>query len=490
MSARSDPGAKRLRRDIAAAPSSGNSAAGEPVAAPAASCQVQAQARARRRRNRGPPRLVSQPAPIRPDPGLHGTRVFECFDCGQFHRLPPLPPGGEARCRRCHAVLQRRKTSPLSRPLALSIASLALFAIAATLPFMDIDLYGRTNAMVLPSGPAQLDSHGLWELGFVVGFFTLAAPLIRIGGLITVLGGLHLRRPSRLLHVVLRLVEHIRVWSMIEVYLLGVFVAYTKLLDLAYVELGVGAYALGALMFMMAATDATFDQEIAWQALEARGIVHDGPEVARTLAFAARDEATPSGLIGCHHCGFAVHGAAGSRCPRCGGVVHVRKPQAVARCWALLGAATILYIPANLFPVLTAIKLGSGEPSTILGGVRELAKAGMYPLALLVFFASITVPFVKLAGLVTVLLSVRLRAHGWLRDRTQLFRVVEIIGRWSMIDIFMLSVLVALVRLGFVATVTPGYGALAFCAVVLLTMFASKAFDPRLMWDAALEQRG
>jgi paraquat-inducible protein A len=427
---------------------------------------------------------VAQPALHGPDPGCAGARVFECFDCGQFHRLPVMPPKSEARCRRCHAVLQRRKPDPLRRALAWSIAAFAAFLLAAMLPFLHIDLYGRTHDIVLASGPAQLDRDGMWEIGVLVACFTIAAPAVRILGLIAVLTGLHARNPPRVLHIVFRLVEHLRVWSMLEVYLLGVFVAYTKLLDIAHVDILAAGYALGVVMLLLAATDASFDQEIAWQAMEARGLVHDKAAVAATLTHVASQTAVPDGLIGCSHCGFAVQGASGSICPRCGGRVFARKPNAVQRCWALLTAAVILYIPANLFPVLTAIKLGNGEPSTILGGVRELAKAGMYPLAILVFFASITVPAVKLIGLVTVLVSTRLHAHGWLRDRTSLFRVVEAIGRWSMI-----SVLVGLVRLGFVASVTPGYGAVAFAGVVLLTMLASMAFDPRLMWDAALAKR-
>ena len=430
------------------------------------------------------PQAIAAVAAPEHDPGI---RVFECFDCGQFHRVGRLAPGTQARCSRCHAVLQRRRVEPLQRTLAWCVASLAMFAAATLLPFMRIDLYGRTNAILLGSGSARLSQDGLWELGLLVGAFTLAAPAIRMGGLITVLAGLQARSPPKWLHVVLRLVEHMRAWAMLEVYLLGVFVAYTKLVDLAHVDILAGGFALGALMLMLAATEASFDQEIAWQALERRALVHRPHEVAATLAYAALHDTVPDGLIGCHHCGFAVHGPSGSICPRCGGMVHARKKDAVVRCWALLIAATILYIPANLFPVLTAIKLGQGEPSTILGGVRELAHAGMYPLAILVFFASVTVPFIKLTGLVTMLVSTRMRAHGWLRDRTALFRLVESIGRWSMIDMFMLSVLVGLVRLGFVATVTPGGGAIAFAGVVVLTMLASMAFDPRLMWDAALD---
>ncbi len=162
----------------------------------------------------------------------------------------------------------------------------------------------------------------------------------------------------------------------------------------------------------------------------------------------------------------------------------------MARTWALVIAAAVLYIPANYYPVLSVVQLGAGQPSTILGGVEELLIARQYPLAALVFFASIAVPMLKLIGLSFMLVTIQTGRLGWLRDRTRLYHIVRFIGRWSMIDIFMESLLGALVAFGAVITIEPGAGALAFCAVVILTMFAAETFDPRLMWDAAAEREG
>ena len=129
------------------------------------------------------------------------------------------------------------------------------------------------------------------------------------------------------------------------------------------------------------------------------------------------------------------------------------------------------------------IQLGSGHPSTILGGVRELLTAGQWPLAAIVFVASVMVPLLKVAGLVILLTSVHVRRRGGLHDRTVLYRIVDVIGRWSMIDVFMASLLVALVQFGALVSVHGGVGAIAFASVVILTMFEARAFDPRLMWD-------
>ena len=154
------------------------------------------------------------------------------------------------------------------------------------------------------------------------------------------------------------------------------------------------------------------------------------------------------------------------------------------------GNALILYIPANYYPVLTVVQLDSGAPSTILGGVRELISSGMYPLAALVFFASVAVSLLKLFGLLLLLITTQTGRRTRLRDRAVLYRIVNAIGRWSMIDIFMESILAALVQFGSVVTIDPGIGAVAFAGVVIITMFAAEGFDPRLMWDAAAASGG
>ncbi len=176
-------------------------------------------------------------------------------------------------------------------------------------------------------------------------------------------------------------------------------------------------------------------------------------------------------------------------CPRCGAKLVHRKSNSLARTWALIIAAYILYIPANVYPVMTVISFGKGEPDTILSGVKSLIASGWWPLAVLVFFASIIVPLIKLVGLTYLVVSVQYQWHWHPKQRTILYRITEAVGRWSMIDIFMITILVALVRLEAIATVEPGVGATSFAAVVVLTMFAAMSFDPRLMWDVVDQRR-
>jgi paraquat-inducible protein A len=175
-------------------------------------------------------------------------------------------------------------------------------------------------------------------------------------------------------------------------------------------------------------------------------------------------------------------------CPRCGALLHQRKSDSISRTWAFLIAAFILYIPANLYPIMTVISFGRGAPDTIISGVIHLIEADQWPIAALVFFASIFVPILKLLVLAFLAISVQLKSKWRPRDRTVIYRFTEVVGRWSMIDIFMISILVALVKLGAIATIEAGIGATAFAAVVVLTMFAAMAFDPRLIWDNAEQE--
>lgn len=195
-----------------------------------------------------------------------------------------------------------------------------------------------------------------------------------------------------------------------------------------------------------------------------------------------------AGLLACHGCDLlsappAGDGAAGLRCPRCGAALHRRKPNSLARTWALLMAAAILYIPANLIPITRAVALGKAQEDTILSGVLYFIKTGAWPIALVIFTASIFFPLLKLVILSFLLISVDRGWHFRRLDRTRLYRLTEVVGRWSMVDVFVVTILVALVKLGAFATMEARPGAVYFAAVVVLTMFAAESFDPRLIWD-------
>ncbi|WP_367393233.1 paraquat-inducible protein A [Pseudomonas sp. X4] len=185
----------------------------------------------------------------------------------------------------------------------------------------------------------------------------------------------------------------------------------------------------------------------------------------------------------CHELNRQQPDSTSQTCTRCGAIVHARRPNSIARTWALLIAASILYIPANMLPIMTVSTLGQGSPDTIMSGVITLLKHGMVPIAAVVFIASILVPTFKLVGIGLLLYSVQRRQPLSARQRILMYRLIEFIGRWSMLDIFVIAILVAVVNFGRIASVEANLGAVAFATVVILTMLAALTFDPRLIWD-------
>jgi paraquat-inducible protein A len=426
------------------------------------------------------------------DPVTH-PELRECFGCGMFQIVPALGPDQRADCLRCGTALRRTRRDPFNRCLALTGASLVLFVVLWTGMLMTVSTAGIVHDSTLSSGPLELVRHGLWPLALVVAFTTAIAPLGKYLGMLYVLLGLRAPTPFPYLGRVFRLARQMSIWAMLEVLLLGVFVAFTKLGDLVHIEVGPAVVALGLLTVTALWADTVLDPDAVWEAIEQRGQTRAPLPEERSLVF-------HPGAMGCEACGLvATHqvrqGAAGhdgshGPCLRCGAALHARKPDSLNRTWAYVFAAAILYIPANVYPVLTVIQAGSGQPSTIMDGIIELIDSRMYPLAILVFVASVMVPVLKLAGLAVMLMAVMLvttefGASRMLRGRTRLYYVVAWIGRWSMVDIFMESLLGALVQFGSIVSIAPGMGAVAFCGVVLITILAAEAFDPRVMWDAA-----
>jgi paraquat-inducible protein A len=203
--------------------------------------------------------------------------------------------------------------------------------------------------------------------------------------------------------------------------------------------------------------------------------------------------AKSAGLLLCHSCSLVTKASAGAReqdCPRCGTPLHFRKPDSIARTWAFLIAAIILYIPANVMPIMETGSLFGAQKDTIMSGVVYLWISGSWDLAVLVFIASIVVPLAKIIALVFLLLSVQLRSAWQPRQRTRLYRLVGLVGRWSMLDIYVITLLVALVQLKALATIKAEPAAIAFGAVVVLTMLAAISFDPRLIWDRLENDHG
>ncbi len=341
-------------------------------------------------------------------------------------------------CTRCGLELAGPVRS-IDRSLALAIAGLLLLVPATTLPLMSLISFGMQRSDWLPTGVTALWSGGFSLLAAVILLFSIVIPFVYLGLLVYVLGGIRLGARDRLRRP-FHWAEELQPWAMVEVYLVGCCVAYTRLQDVGNVHVEAGGWCLMAAAFAAQLAIISLDEHAVWAALR------------------SGREAAP------------------------------RKPEALKRTQALVIAGFLLYVPANLLPVLSIERFGREEPNTILSGVRELVVAGQWPLAVIVFAASIVVPLGKLVGLSLMLTMTYRGSRRWLIARTRLYRFIDFIGRWSSIDLFMISILVALVQFGTLTQVRAEGGALAFAAVVVVTMFASRCFDPRAMWDAAVER--
>ncbi len=400
-----------------------------------------------------------------------GNDWRECPHCGLFSRLPPRQPGLIAICPRCDEVLWRMRRTHFNFPFACGLAALLFYLFALAAPFLEIEMYGRFSLARIETGPVQLIAQGWGLVGALVFGVTLLVPAVKLGILLITLGGVHWM-PARPLKLLFRWYEPLSPWAMIDVYLLGFLVAYTRLTGMATVHLDTALYALIGFMLAMAAADGSLDIEAVWRTLDERDHHAKPPALEGGV------------LMGCPACGLVNEAEPGTPCRRCLTPLTHRKPASLSRAGALVLAGALLYIPANLYPFMVITQLAGTQGYTIMSGIVELAQDGLWPLALLVFFASITIPLLKLLIMSYILITTRAGSTVHLEGRTIAFRFIDFIGRWSMIDVFMVSILVALVRFGQFANVRADLGAVCFAAVVVLTIFAVNSFDTRLMWDS------
>jgi paraquat-inducible protein A len=395
--------------------------------------------------------------------------LVACHECDAVYHREEIPTGARANCRRCGNVLYRQIPDAMDRCIALYLTALMLAVMANLFPFLSLTIAGLTEQNHLISGSIALYEFGMPELGLLVFLTSIAFPLVTITGRLYLLLPMRFGQVPPFRGIVVRIVSALEPWSLIGVFFLGTLIAIVKLQDLATVIPGMSLYAFAALLLVYSAARASFDPEMLW--LDAGNLTE-------------AEYAEEARIIHCHACGGLHHDAEQiHHCARCGSSVHHRLEDSVHRTWALLGAATLMLIPANLYPIMTVTQLGSGEPNTIVSGVIHLMEGGLWGLALIVLFASIVVPVAKLITLSFLLTSLHRRSQWRPRDRTFLYRVTEVVGAWSMVDVFLVALLSGLVSLGFLATIEPGIGATFFGAAVILTMLAAHSFDPRLIWD-------
>lgn len=403
-------------------------------------------------------------------------RWILCPQCDLTVKLPAVPVGSRARCPRCHITLTANWHEPRRRPTGYAGAALFMLVLANLFPFISMHVAGLSSQISLPEIPQVMDREDYRSLAALFLLFVQGIPAFCMITIILLVN--HVRMPQILRLGLARILFQLRSWGMAEIFMASVLVSFVKLM--AYGEIGLGSSFWPWCMFCMLQLRAfqCVDRRWVWQHIDPLPPLPAIPQAGLS--------GLKQGLRSCPCC-TAMLPAAQAECPRCGVVAYPRRRHSLQWTLALLLTSVMLYIPSNIMPIMVTETLGSPYPSTIIAGVILLWNDGSWPVALVIFIASIMVPSLKMLaiGWLSWHASGRGRHDG---ERMHLvYEVVEFVGRWSMIDVFVIAVLSALVRMGRLMSVYPAPGALLFALVVILTMFAAMTFDPRLIWDRLRE---
>lgn len=398
---------------------------------------------------------------------LRKGQVVLCPSCDLLVSLPPYQKGKRELCPRCSRVLRPALNPSLSDEAALALAALLTLAIALTEPFLSVESFSIRQEMSLTSIVAVLRLD--WSLLlYIFLLLTFGLPCILLCELLAV-GLLHYR-PGRFFCNVYTFCHR---YTMVDVFILGVLVSLVKLTSLASVGFYGGFIAAAAFAVLLILITVRARPQRIWE-LVRPSMLEDVPSGVTGAS---------QGLRLCRHCGMVVRAEDGERCPRCGHTVVARDRAGVQKAVALLVAAAILYLPSNLYPIMFTEYLGVDTGSNIVEGVISLWQMDSRFVALVILFASIFIPVLKIFTLTWILWAVKFHKVNRALFTARVFRLVSFIGKWSMIDVFVVIIMSAVVRMSGLLVINPGFAIIAFCSVVLITMFAAESFDERLIWD-------
>lgn len=395
-----------------------------------------------------------------------------CPQCDLLVTLPAMQYGQKANCPRCKSTLTTHWQEPRKRPVGYAISSLFMMLLANMFPFVNMNVKGLTSQITLIQIPQALLNDNYASIASLFMVVVQMIPAFCMLSIIILCGGVPLPRKWKIR--IAWVLFHLKTWCMVEIFLAGVLVSFVKLI--AYGQVGIGASFIPYVLFCLLQVRAfqCTDRFVLWN--------QAAPAPAINQPLRVGQSGLTQGLRSCQCC-MAILPVDQQTCPRCFSKGYARKKHSLQWTMALLITSMMLYIPANLMPIMITQFLGTKITSTVMAGVVLLWSEGSYPIAMVIFIASIMVPSLKMLAIAWLCWD----AKGEKRvDRERLhvvYEVVEFVGRWSMIDVFVIAVLSALVRMGQLMSIYPDIGALLFALVVILTMFAASTFDPRLIWD-------
>lgn len=400
---------------------------------------------------------------------------IRCRQCDGVNDKIERPYSHNVDCHRCDYRLYFCVKNWYQRCSAYVLAATICFVMSYILPFMYLDAGGiEVQAKVL-TGMMQMISRGEWLLVGIIFMSVFLFALFEIVALSFILISLNLQYRGKLLQKLIKLVAHLRPWNMLEIFLASTVVTSIKLADLASVSPGIGLFTFFMLIVMLIFAHREIDYVWLWDWIDERNSYRHP---------FSDDDVIPE--QSCHHCQALICSTLAKdigRCPRCNTKLHQRVENSEQKTLALLITAAIFYIPANTLPILHSTTLGEVKADTIFSGAVYMFQSGAWFVGLVIVLASVVVPLAKMMIMGYLLWSVRHRSKLTARTQIQLYRITEFIGRWSMIDVFVVISLVAMVQFGILANIETGSAVLPFAIVVILTMIAAETFDPRLIWD-------
>jgi len=396
--------------------------------------------------------------------------TIACPQCGTLEDLPPLPRRSTAVCVRCEADLEKTSGRSVSAALACALATLLLLFPVNLLPLMRVDLFSLHSENVIAAGIAQLWAHDWFVLAGLSALLVIVLPFVRFSLLTAVLGAVRLGKHPGWLGWAFRWALWLDLWAMLDVFLLAGCVGFYRLSNVgqAHISVLIGGYCFIAAAFLTMLTRATLDRRTVWRAIGGETRAEPGAP-----------------MLGCTTCDLVQPASReGEPCPRCGARLRTRKGNAIGTTTALLVAAFILIFPANIYPMNVSHQLGQQVSYTIMTGIRDLFKTGLWPLGALIFCTSVLIPGVKIGAIAWCVLSAWRGSERHLVAKTRILGIVAETGRWSKTDPFTIVFFVPLMNFDGLGSATAGWGATAFLLMSFITMVASFTFDPRLMWDA------
>ncbi len=413
-----------------------------------------------------------------------------CPDCDLVLPKTQPPKGSRTECPRCGSVLLNHCHETVSRSLALALCGLLLYFPAIFAPLLTFRKLGLSESGNVLNTIGQFIDKEYYLVAVIVFFSAVLFPLAKLSLLATVSFCLKIDRHPEFLKAFFRMYNHLAEWAMVEVYLLGITVTIIKMQHSTDIYFNAGFYCFIGLVLITVATSLSVCKESFWMLIESKGKrnwQYFNNTLSSALAIGIRTAAA-NNLYLCRECGLLCysHPEEGDKkqlCRRCGATLYFRKPASLSRTWALTITALLLMFPANLLPIMHVDFLGIPSDSTILDGIKIFFQEGSYVIALIILTASILIPVFKIVGLTIILLTIKFKRVKYLRQKTSMFRFIEFIGRWSMLDIFVIALLGFFVNFGFLSSIETAPAATYFCLVVVTTMFAAITFDPRLLWD-------